>query len=518
MKKHPLLLALIICAGLTPTIPTHASSQTTHAFSYVSAGALFSISAERLISLIGSERKYMHLKRILANKVSPDRGKAIARLMLSSAGITVAVLIALITGKYHVMHNKKNAQLKSQHLALSVANSLKTDSGKIPGPVSFTPDSSQLVHTTTNSGRLPSTQKDVAKEEPSGWPQPEERILSDEFAKSDANNNTSKASTLHRATTPTPPEADRTSAHMPVKVGAAPSEESTPSSTPRASRHSSPARAGAGFGVGAAVTSPTVTSVAHSADKTASPTSRNSARHKYLEKKRRQRFFALNAKAKEEKVEALKRLQETHPSPSYQAPTNGGSAQAIAAVKKFSAYSPTQKKRLKRLQLISENSDVLKKFNTEQKKELSWLSERISHNSMKEFLQRLRSKLNSTTTPSSPTEKDIVEMINQELKQYKLTLFFGFKKKVSESSEELVKRNAVWIKKLTPDQKSYLKKLVYALNTNYFKEILCTIHQISAHQLYSGKELTEKEIGAIDVILQGLIASNCQPSTPTPTS
>ena len=137
---------------------------------------------------------------------------------------------------------------------------------------------------------------------------------------------------------------------------------------------------------------------------------------------------------------------------------------------------------------------------------------------MKEFLQILRSKLNSTTTPSSPAEKDIVEIINQELKQYKLTLFFGFKKKESASNEELAKRNVVWIKKLTSDQKSSLKKLVYALNTNYFKETLCTIHQISARQLYIGEELTEKEIGAIDVILQGLIASNCQPSTPTPTS
>jgi len=241
MKKHSMLLALITCAGLAPTIPAHASTQTVHALGYVSAGALFSISAERLISLIGSERKYMQLKRILASKTSSERDKAITRLVLSSVGITAAVIIALITGKCHIMENTKNAKLKSPGV-------LERDFASKKGRVSPTPD--PKLFPKTNSGHSSPTQKGVATNELSGWPKPETRRLSKEFDQSDADSSTSEASTTPRATTPTgfsasptppsptvahsttslaptPPVADDTSAHMQGEVGAAPTEEST---------------------------------------------------------------------------------------------------------------------------------------------------------------------------------------------------------------------------------------------------------------------------------------------------
>ncbi|MEI7580957.1 MAG: hypothetical protein WCJ17_04115 [bacterium] len=279
MKKHSMLLALITCAGLAPTIPTHASPQTVHALGYVSAGALFSISAERLISLVGSERKYMQLKRILASKTSSERDKAITRLVLSSVGITVAVIIALITGRYHVMQNRAYAQLKSQPIidpnpknlpkglvgpagctartispALSPKSNLTPPSEYDSDNADETPSKLPKVVSGSNQHSPSAGRQRCSPTEASEQPaDPAVRSLTAEFDRLAAGYNTTKASILDPALTthnssasstppstakaetpptdrttltPTTPKHDRASAPTHV-AGAAPIEEST---------------------------------------------------------------------------------------------------------------------------------------------------------------------------------------------------------------------------------------------------------------------------------------------------
>jgi hypothetical protein len=279
MKKHSMLLALITCAGLAPTIPAHASPQTVHALGYVSAGALFSISAERLISLIGSERKYMQLKRILASKTSSERDKAITRLVLSSVGITAAVIIALITGRYHVMQNRAYAQLKSQPIidpnpenlpkglvgtagptartispALSPKSNLTPPSEYDSDNADETPSKLPKVVSGSNQHSPSAGRQRCSPTEASEQPaDPAVRSLTKEFDRLAADDNTTKASILDPALTthnssasstppstakaetpptdrttltPTTPKHDRASAPTHVAL-AAPTEEST---------------------------------------------------------------------------------------------------------------------------------------------------------------------------------------------------------------------------------------------------------------------------------------------------
>ncbi len=108
MKKQLILTVTILFSSLTPNLPARVESPGLIAAGYVSASLLFSISTARLLSLVGSPNKYAKLKQILALQKSPARMRTILQLILSSTGITTAICIALITGRYHFIQNNKN--------------------------------------------------------------------------------------------------------------------------------------------------------------------------------------------------------------------------------------------------------------------------------------------------------------------------------------------------------------------------------------------------------------------------
>jgi hypothetical protein len=74
---------------------------------YTSAGLLLSISTERLISLIGSPRKRAAIKKLLAEKSSTRRTRAIIYLALSAVGITAGITLGACTGRHQYKLRKE---------------------------------------------------------------------------------------------------------------------------------------------------------------------------------------------------------------------------------------------------------------------------------------------------------------------------------------------------------------------------------------------------------------------------
>jgi len=112
MKKHRILIAAITLSSLAPTLPTHAQSSAVLALGYTSAGLLLSISTERLISLIGSPRKRAAIKKLLAEKSSTRRTRAIIYLALSAVGITAGITLGACTGRHQYRLRKESNKPK----------------------------------------------------------------------------------------------------------------------------------------------------------------------------------------------------------------------------------------------------------------------------------------------------------------------------------------------------------------------------------------------------------------------